>query len=401
MKMLITALCSLLLSTQTLANNAVLLGPDLEPRTVRLQAMTPGGFEVIDEQGEPRLLKPDEVLRLTLTRPRPSTPEAQQSVLTLRDGQVLVGELVPSNDDEAVRLKIDQDRVVQVSLDEMRWLAIDAKRSAPEAGEDDALLLATGEVLLGFVETFTQDAVGFIVGDAADAIEIPLDRIEALTIANKPEAPKVEPGSLRVTTTDGSKLLINRATLTPGEEGGELVGESTLPMLSSRGADEGVSTQASSRLTLPMDRVLTIEPVSTDTSLTPLAKVGWEVSAGGEVFGVAMPPRVMPDGSIRLHAPVQVSFDLPEGARRLAFTVAMQLDDSIPASRRKMAGCEVVVYVGGEAIARHTLTPESGPKRLNLPLTGGELRLALEPGVNGPVLDRVAITGAELLVSKR
>jgi len=399
MKFFITALCSLLLSTPALANNAVLLGPDLEPRTVQLQALAPHGVKVVDANGNEQVLPPGEVLRLTMTRTASSTPDPERSVLTLRDGQVLVGKLVPSNDEEAVRLKIDSDRVVQVSLDEMLSLAVEADADVPAAAEDDALLLATGEVLLGFVETFTQDTVGFVIGDADDAIQIPLKRIKALRIANPPEPAKAAPGTLRVTTVDGSVVLIKEATLSRGDATDALVGESTLPILSSRRADEGVSTAASSRLTLPMDRVVTIEPVSTAVSLASLSELSWQVVEGGEVFGVAMPPKVSPDGSIRLHAPVTMAFELPEGARRLAFTVAMDLDDAIPASRRKMAGCELVVYVGDDVIARHTLTPHGPAKRLNFPLACGDLRFAIEPGVNGPVLDRVVISQAELLVS--
>jgi hypothetical protein len=399
MKTLITAICSLLLCTQAMGNNAVILGPDLEPVSVRLEAITPNAIKVIDAQVGERLLKPDEVLRLTFTRADASTPDPKRSVLTLRDGQVLVGKLVPSNDEEAVRLKIDADRVVQVSLDEMLSLAVQADSAVPAIQEDDALLLVTGEVLLGFVETFTQDAIGFVIGDADDAIQIPLERITALRIANKPEPTKVDPGTLRVTTADGSVLLIKDATTTNDESGGFLVGESTLPILSSRRADEGVSTEASTRLTMPMNRILTIEPVSTKAVLTSLAGVSWELAAGGEVFGVSMPPRVSSQGEIHLHAPVTVGFDLPDGASRLAFTVAMDLDESIPVSRRKMAGCELVVYAGDEVIARHALTHDGGTKRLNLALNSNDLRMVIEPGVNGPVLDRVVITQAELLVS--
>ena len=79
----------------------------------------------------------------------------------------------------------------------------------------------------------------------------------------------------------------------------------------------------------------------------------------------------------------------------------MDLDDTVPESRRPLAGCELVVYDGDKAIARHTLTPDGPAKRLNLPLTGGGLRIVLESGVNGPVLDRVIVTDAQLLVSNR
>jgi len=59
-----------------------------------------------------------------------------------------------------------------------------------------------------------------------------------------------------------------------------------------------------------------------------------------------------------------------------------------------------VVYDGQERLGGCTLIDGEPPKRLNVPLTGGTLRIALEAGVNGPVLDRVVLTDAELLVSQ-
>lgn len=400
MKSLTTLMSSLLLSTTALANSAILLGPNLEPTSVELQAISPTLIKVINAKGAEQSLKPEDVLRLTLTRAELPTPDAQRSVLTLRDGQIIVGRLVSSNDEESVRLKIDNDRQIQIPLDEVLSLAVQAEAVAPAATEDDALLLATGEVLLGFVETLTEDAIGFVVGDADDAIDIPLQRVKALSIANKPKPAEVEPGTLRVTMADGSLLLIQNAQLSSGDDGDALIGQSKLPILSSRGAEEGDSTAAASRVALPMGRIMTIEPLSTKASLMSLFDAAFEVQYGGEVFGVAMPPTVKADGAIALHAPVTIGFELPKGATRLALSVAMDLDDAIPASRRKMAGCELLVYVGQRVVARHALTADGPPKRLNLPLTGGNLRLALDAGVNGPVLDRVVVTEAELLVSE-
>lgn len=402
MKCLFTLICSMLLCNQALGNTATLLGPDLEPVWVEIRTISPEWIRLDNGPGDAMILKPEQVLRLTLNGSERSTPDAGSAVLTLRDGQVLVGTLVASNDDEAVRIKLDANRAVQVPLDELLSLAIKQNAKTPAVDEDDALLLATGEVLTGFVETFTKDAVGFVVGDADDVIEIPMQRIQALSIANKPRPVEAKPGMLRVTTTEGSVLLVEDATLTPSapdKPARVLIGASSLPILASRSADEGVSTAASSQLTLPLERVVTIEPVSTKVSLTSLSKVEWDVVDGGEVFGVGMPPRVAPEGAIHLHAPVTLGFDLPKGVRRLAFTAAMDLDKNVPEVRRGMAGCELVVYDGDNAVARHTLTPDGPAKRLNVPLTG-DLRIALEAGVNGPVLDRVILTQAELLVSE-
>ena len=399
MTRIILVLSSLLLCTQTFAQPAVLVGPDLEPKPVTVETISSEFVRVLDDQGKPVELPLDQVLRLSFRANALVEVHRSSVTLTLRDGQVLVGRLMPSNDEEAIRLKLDDNRAVQVPLEDMMSVVIESGAISPVAQEDDALLLATGEVLLGFVETFTEEAIGFVVGDADDAIEIPLKRIKALGIANKPEQIKTKPGTLRVTTIDDSVLLLEDAALLRNDTGDELVGVSTLPILSSRRADEGISTATSSRLAIPLNQIVTIEPVSTQHGLTGLSEHGWRVIEGGVVFGVSMPPRKTDEGSIYLHAPVTLAFDLPKGANRLAFTVAMDFSEAIPEARRAMAGCELVVYQGDAELARHAIAPDTPAKRINLPLDGRDLRIALEPGVNGPVLDRVVITQAELLVS--
>ena len=400
MKYLIAICCSLLLSTQSLAQPATLLSPDLEPSQVTLRSLSPELVRVLDTNGEAMELSHQQVLRLSMNHGSVPKIDSALSKVTLRDGQVIVGRLVPSSDEEAVRVKLDAGRTVQVSLDAMLSLAIQLDAPLPKAEEDDALLLVTGEVLLGFVATFSKTAVGFVIGDADDPIDIPLDRIKALSIANKPKQPDLSHGTMRVTTVDGSVLFVEDVALTDVKPDKQLVGTSTLPILSSGTTDEGLSSATSSRIILPMNRILAIETTSSQHQLSSLSDHEWKIMTGGEVFGVKMPPRVTADGSIRLHAPTTLGFDLPKGASRVVFTVAMDLDNTIPASRRAMAGCELIVYDGDNAIAQHTLTPDSAPKRLNLPLGRGDFRIALEAGVNGPVLDRVIFSQGELLVSE-
>ncbi|MGB0767163.1 MAG: hypothetical protein ACPGYV_05595 [Phycisphaeraceae bacterium] len=403
MKRLLALLCCPLLCSQAIANTAELLGPDLEPKWVEIRTIAPELIRVDDGRGEALLLDPDEVLRLTLSRNEPETRDPGRSAVYLRDGQVLVGTLIASNDDEAVRLKLDANRAAQVPLDEMLSLAIERDAQPPAVDEDDALLLATGEVLTGFVETVTKDGVGFVVGDADDAIEIPMSRIRALSIANKPRPAQAKTGTLRVETTDGAVLLLEDATLTPeasNKPARVLTGVSSLPIFASRRADDGVSTEAAKRLSIDLSRVLSIEPVSTRFRLMPLSSVAMEVVSGGAVFGVQMLPRIDSGGAIRLHAPTTLRFDLPDGATRLAMTVGLDLSDDLPGSRRKLAGCTLRVYLDDRAIAEHALTPDGPAKRLNLSVGPGALRVAIDPGINGPVLDRVRISDAGLLVSE-
>ncbi len=375
MKYSIAICCSVLLSIQALAQPAMVLGPDLEPKTVGLDTVS---------------LSDDGLLRLRLSAD-PITPlNNKQYVARLVDGQVLVGTLMDAGKDgETIRLAMDyQQRSVAFPLDDLLSLALVGTSLVGDAS-DDTLLLATGETLIGFVDAIGEDGIGFVIGDAEDPIQIPMDRIRGFSIANKPQPVKAEKGLARVLLRGGSSLLLRDAALKRAtkREGSSLSGTLTIG---------GESTT----ITMPLNEVHLIEPRSGRYVLERLADSAMTLISGGEVFSVKMPPRIDRDGSIHLHAPTTLGFDLSKGASRLAFMVAMDLDDTIPQTRRAMAGCELIVYDGDEVIARHTLTPDGPPKRLNVALAGGDLRIALQAGVNGPVLDRVVISQAELLVSE-
>ena len=90
MKSLTTLMSSLLLSTTALANSAILLGPNLEPASVELQAISPNVIKVINAKGAEQSLRPEDVLRLTLTRAELPTPDAQRSVQRHLDLSIMI-----------------------------------------------------------------------------------------------------------------------------------------------------------------------------------------------------------------------------------------------------------------------------------------------------------------------
>ena len=375
MSRLLIVLCGLLLSTPSLAQQVVVLDADLEPTTTSLDKVS---------------LSDDGLVRIQI-KPGPITPlNDKQYVATLVDGQVFIGTLLGvEQGGEALRLAFGyQQHSVVLPLDELLSFTRVGHRLAGDEN-DDTLLLATGETLVGFVDSIGEKNIGFVIGDADEPVPVPMQRVQGFSIANKPVPVLSEQGTARVLLRDGSLVLLREAALKQATENATARFEGTLAIRD--------KTQA---IKLPILEVIQVEPLSAKHAMRRLTDLPMSLVDGGKVFSVDTPPRVTDDGSIKMHAPVTVGFELPEGARRLALNVAMDLDESIPESRRAMAGCELVVYEGDKVVGKHTLTPDGPAKRLNVPLTGGDLRIALEPGVNGPVLDRVLITRAELLVSE-
>lgn len=375
-------LAALLFVPATRAQPAALLGPDLEPRPVTLRSLSRDKVAITDAQGNDQSLSADEVLRLTFGESASPRIADGNAVATLRDGQVVIGELVASGDDEAIRLSLGAGGAVDLSLDELLSIRLAQDVSVPKVEEDDVLLLATGETLVGFVETIDRASVGFVVGDADDAIPIPLERVKAITLANKPEPPEPAPGLVKASLIDGSTLLLANAKI----ESQTLIGTSRLG-------------ESATKLSLPVGRVAQIEMLSGKHRLSPLLDQPMELIAGGEVFGVAMPPELRDDG-LHLHAPTTLAFELPRGATRVTLTAALNLGADVPEARRSLAGCELVVYDGDEAVGGATLSADRGAQTITLPVTGRSLRVELKPGVNGPVLDRVRLFAAEVLVGE-
>ena len=377
MKCCIALICSLLLSTQAHgAQPAVLIGPDLEPKAVNLDEVS---------------LADEGLIRLRLNSGLTAPLNDKQYVARLVDGQTLVGTLLGVGEGgESIRLAFGyEQRTVVLPLDELLSFTLVGHSLASDAS-DDMVLLATGEKLVGFVDSVGKDSIGFVVGDADDPIQIPMERIRGFSIANKPEPVKVRKGLVRVQLRGGSLLYLRDASMKRVEGKADRVLEGTF-----------ILEPETAPIALPLNYVQLIEPVSDRYALHSLTAFEMATVDGGEVFGVKMPPKAEGQGRIRLHAPTTLGFDLPKGASRVAFTAALDLGEDIPDARRKLAGCELIVYDGDERIGGCTLTHAGPPQRLNLPLTGGQLRIELDPGVNGPVLDRVVLTDAELLVSEQ
>jgi len=372
------------------AQQAELVGLDLEPRRVTLQSLSAEGVGILDAQGQAKTVALDEVVRMTLSDEPARIPHGQ-AALRLRDGQVLVGQWQGAGAAEGtLRLLLANEQKLDVPLDDLMSVSLndDAIAFVREDQDADTLTLSNAEKLSGFVDSVVEGGVMFEIESAKEPILIPFDRIQGISLANRPHTIDPEPGMVCITTSSRQRLILRSALIKKLEKGSLVIeGESVLGY--------GAKTYQ-----VPVSSLNTIEPVSARHGLTPLSSIGLELESGGEVFGVPMRPRILGEGAIALHAAVRLAFDLPEGARRVAFTVGLDLDSSVPEARRLLAGCELYVFDGETEIAKHALEPDSEPVRINLPLRTDRLHLELRPATNGPVLDRVRIDDAQVLIER-
>ena len=401
------------------AVEAVLYGPTLEPVPVVLLELVgdgPDGPRVVylDPGGVRRDVGFDQVVRLDFPVDEEDGGDTAgfRPRLATTDGQVLVGRVgeglapVPGRPDVLRWPDADGFRGVELLLDDLAWAVFDPGVAPPaQPPSEDVLVLPSGERLGGFVDAIHVVGVDFVIGDVGEVVTIESDRVAGLFLAN-PMRVDVDPGAIPgviLTTRWGSRwrgvlgradgavvLTAPLARPAPGA-GGLPVGQ---PVRLGSADHRAEAWPVVARLDLP----------APGRRLVSLTSLPMETISGGAYLGVPAPPRLGPDGGLALHAPVTVGFDLPAKAQRLVLTAALEIGADVPAQRHAWAGCVVVVRQGGEELARAEVDAQRPVVVINTPLSPlsrpGRLSVTVEQGVNGPVLDRVVIRGAELLIAE-
>lgn len=273
---------------------------------------------------------------------------------------------------------------LEVSMEDVVWLT----RSGPLLGGSDEsvdrIRLGNGDELVGFVTGTTEDGLSLIPDGGDEPIALPMDRIMAVRLANP-----VEPVSDadRVTLRDGTVLLVREIVITAEEAR----------------FDAALPGRVMERLIVPLDRIARIELTAEGARLVELGSLPHEVTDGGEVFGLPMPPRFEPTVA-RLHAPLTLRFELPVGATRFATEAALPTGPDASARLVEHADFELVIRIdGGPMIDRRRLN--AGQPRHTINLTLPELNeeaqsliLELDAGADGPVFDRLELRHPTLLV---
>ncbi len=227
---------------------------------------------------------------------------------------------------------------------------------------------------MGFVTSLGTDGVELKTADQGQTIKLPMERVSALMMSNRPQLPK--PGQHMVWLEDGSRILAK--DLTMGDQNLKIQ-----PLLSDVTAS------------IPLKWVRRIDlstPAGVLRSLTGLSMM----STGGVVFGVAMPPQIA-GSQIHIHAPVTLGFDLPTGTAR--FWARVELDTRDQAAQvRRWADMNLVIRIDAKEVGQFHIDAAQPAVEINLPVTGRRMSLEAAPGINGPVMDRLTIEDAVLLV---
>lgn len=375
--------CLGLSSAAHAAMPAHLVGSDLRPQKVFIQSLGEGYLTYFDEDRNLQAKRVDEFLAIWLDRSQETLDDAppmlpplgEPGVVYLTDGQRLVGEIIVDNPAESgvrCRSTLLGSVDVDLALDRINFVSrnLDDKPVADVVG--DRLTLTNGDVVQGFVESVTT-AGWRITPDGVDTpLLLPHPRVRSAQLAN-PIKVDTRAGYM-AHVHDGSALLCSDVS----------TGEKTVAL----------NTTIAGPIEMFVAWVQRIDLPTKVGRLAPFSNLTWRKSAGGEVFGLPVEP-VTSDQGLHLHAPVTITVDLPEGARRFATVAKVAATDSDAAEWTDMA---VILKLDGKEVARHKLDAKNPEASINVRLSGLSLTIEIDPGINGPIMDRLLLEQPVILI---
>lgn len=384
------------------ATPAELIGPDLTPQPVTLHAIHDGQATYFDAQRTMRRIELDELVELVMTPVNGATPGQPTATglwadVRLFDGQCYRGAWAGVND--VGELGVEHPRLgrLPIALDRLGLLRLHHAGQPPvmpsttRASGMDILTLTNGDVLQGFVLSATTAGFELEPEAGAAAITVPWERLVSIQCAvTSMSAQELPTGVALLLLRDGACVAVVAVAF-------------EAEMLTATLAQSG------RRVQLPIAEVDRIAVRGPAGRMVALFDQPMTVERQAQVFGRPWPPRLEtraePDGLgsvydgpvLRMHAPTSLRFELPHGSARL---VAMcRLDVPMAEPARRLADPIVIFSQNGRELVRQTLSADHDVQAVNLSVSSGPLVLSIEQGERGPVLDRVLIEWARLLIA--
>ena len=377
------ALCLLVWASPLAAvTPATLIGPDLDPRPVSITSLDDGTLNYFDEQRTLRNTAVNQFVQLRSVGGEDTLSPMSPPGVWLTDGQRFTGDWVgPTPDGAALRWRHPLIGTVVIPLEEVArvaWIAGDGPPAPLDAPTQDTLTLTNGDTLLGFVSSLTEHGVALLPEVGGAPVTIPFGRIASMSLAN-PAGLLNEPYH-RVTLSDGTRVWADDLRITDDRMYCRVIPPGSPAM----------------QIELPVAELARIDFWAGGLRLIDLAELPRRTLEEARVFGLPVPVRVT-GRSIRMHAPGSVAFELPAGSERFAGVAELDTRDA-PPGIAVWADFQVVVSSKNPQDQRFRVTGHKRIVRINIPVAGPGLTIRLDPGMNGPILDRLLLRDAVILV---
>lgn len=363
--------CVLLAAVTGEADDATLVDEKLEPHRVTLQSLRNNRISYFDQQRNYRRARLDQFLQWRCVEAAPAAKDNPYAMIELIDGQRLRGEWIGADETgDALVWRHALLGHTTIPLDQVRGFYKPGAAPPSKHLEQDTIVLTNGDSMFGIVLGVQAAGVTFEPDGQDQAIALAVQLMRRMDLAN-PLQTKPAPGHM-IYFKDDSRVLAERIAI----DDGKLVLE-----------DDGA-------MPIPMSQIARIDFADARRRLVGLPSLEMTVTGGGEVFGMAMKPRVQ-GADVLLHAPIAVTFSLPSGALRFGAVAQVDIDDERPSM---WADFELIVEVDGKEAARHHLTAENRAADVNVKCRGSVLQLRVESGANGPIMDRLRLRDPVILI---
>jgi hypothetical protein len=341
---------------------------------IRPPAVMAGGRIRLVPKAQPAAVEPEKAKEVKLDGP---------GWLWLTDGQRLkatfkgpaAGELMSFNSDSLGAFNVPVDKVA-------RFWPMTLVEPLTGAEGQDTLLLANGDRVSGFMESLDEKGFKFKAQGADAPVTLVPAQVAGFLLANPPAAGSL--GSVLVTL--GSGEILGAASIKVSEEKVSLM----VSLIQRAAAGEA--------LEMTLGDVATIDFFGPAGRLVALKDIPWQTVDGADFLGTRNTPVENAMGTL-FQAPVAVRYALPAGSARIVFTAGAWYPPGSQDLSKKWTRFDAGLQMGGQKSPVWTGRFEFGKQeRVVLEARPGPMDLVLGEGDNGPVLDRLLVSEAYVLV---
>lgn len=303
--------------------------------------------------------------------------------LWLTDGQKLkatlkgpaAGELLSFTSDRLGAFNVPVDKVARF------WPLTLVEPLAGTEGQD-TLLLANGDRVTGFVESVDEKGFKFKAQGADEALALGPRQVAGFLLANPPGTAPL--GSVLVMLGSGETL--SAASIKVSEE--KVTFMTSLVQRTTPGEP----------LEMTLGEVAMMDFFGPAGRLVALKDIPFQTVGGAEFLGSPNMPVESAQGTL-FQAPVAVRYALPAGAARVVFSAAAWCPAGSQELSKKWTRFDAGLQMAGQKSPQWTARFEFGKQeRVVLEAQPGPMELVLSEGDNGPVLDRLLVSDAFVLV---
>lgn len=356
----------------------MLIRNDLSRLNVRIGSLDNQKLHYMDPGRGWRAVALDQCVALIRPDARPHQPA--NGFVKLADGQVLPGAALSNADPDSDALVWNHPWIgrMVLPLDSISSVVFSTGASPPTARASDVVLLANGDQLAGFVVELGDPVVIEVESpDGPSMITLPVERVAALTLVT----PEKSSDRRRVWFEDGTIVDVQRLLI--GDDG----------YMRLWPAPAGSNALQAER---PLRTVAGV--FFRSDAMTPLATLEPASVRGPESrYTIPAPQQLQADAvghlsPIEFRGPLEVRYMLPAGARRFAAVAVL------PESSRLWGDFELIIECDGRELFREHLTPGRPSASINVPITGRDFVIRMNPAAHGPIQDRLVLQQAMFLI---